>query len=158
MTISGEQLRDSVGSFPSGVTVVTTRVAGQDLGLTVSSFASLSLDPALVMVCIDNRSQSIPHLRPGRPVGVSVLARDQLQIAVQFARHGVDRFADVAVRRGMFNLAFIDAAAAWFAGVVYAVHGGGDHRIITIAVEDCGRDLGKQPLLYHRGRLNELYR
>lgn len=158
MTVSGDQLRDSVGSFPSGVTVVTTRVRGEDLGLTVSSFASLSLEPAMVMVCIDNRSQSIPHLSPGSPVGVSVLARDQLEIAIQFGRHGVDRFAQVDIRRGMFKLALIDAAAAWFTGIVRHAHDGGDHRIITIEVEDCGRDLDKEPLVYHRGRLNQLYR
>ncbi|MDO4685571.1 MAG: flavin reductase family protein [Corynebacterium sp.] len=158
MAITGDQLRDSVGSFPSGVTVVTTRVRGEDLGLTVSSFASLSLDPAMVLVCIDNRSQSIPHLTPGNPIGVSVLSKEQLDIAIQFGRHGVDRFAGVPIRRGQCNLALIDAAAAWFTGRVRHAHDGGDHRVITVVVEECGRDLEKAPLLYHRGRLNELYR
>ena len=75
--------RQTVGNYPSGVTVVTARdtETGADLGLTVSAFTSLSLEPPMVLLSIDARSKSHPHLMVGAPIGVSVLAEDQLHLA-----------------------------------------------------------------------------
>ena len=84
-TVTGQQLRASVGSFPSGVTVVTSvDSSGRDHGLTVSAFCSLSLEPAMVLVSIDSRSQTLAKLEPGQTVGVSVLSEDQLQICLLY--------------------------------------------------------------------------
>ena len=66
--------RETVANFPSGVTVVTTRDGGEDFGLTVSAFTSLSLDPPMVLVSIDRKSKSHQHLVEGAPIGISVLA------------------------------------------------------------------------------------
>ena len=152
-TVTGQQLRASVGSFPSGVTVVTgVDSSGRDHGLTVSAFCSLSLEPAMVLVSIDSRSQTLAKLEPGQAVGVSVLSEDQLQIATQFARHVLDRFAGVEVERHG-GVAFIAGAAAWFLGTVESWLPGGDHTIITIRVNDCGHDDAVFPLRYMRGKL-----
>ena len=77
--------RETVANFPSGVTVVTTRDGGEDFGLTVSAFTSLSLDPPMVLVSIDRKSKSHQHLVEGAPIGISVLAAGHTDVAVQFA-------------------------------------------------------------------------
>lgn len=153
-TVTGLELRTAVGSFPSGVTVVTTHSEGMDIGLTVSAFASLSLEPAMVVVCIENKSKSLPHLAVGREIGISVLASDQLELAVQFARHVEDRFAGVEIeRRGETGVPFIQGAVAWFLGIVDSWFEGGDHVIISIRVIACSSNESKYPLSYMRGKL-----
>ena len=149
--------RQTVGNYPSGVTVVTARdtETGADLGLTVSAFTSLSLEPPMVLLSIDARSKSHPHLMVGAPIGVSVLAEDQLHLAVQFARHGLDRFAGVnIVRRSSHHdnstsidsrddvgVPLIGGAAAWFLGTVTDRYVG-------------GWEEETRPLIYQRGKLH----
>lgn len=147
--------RETVANFPSGVTVVTTRDGGEDFGLTVSAFTSLSLDPPMVLVSIDRKSKSHQHLIEGAPIGISVLAAGHTDVAVQFARHVDDRFAGInIVRRGEQGIPFVGDAAAWFLGDVRDRYVGGDHIIITVAVRECGWHDGGRPLLYRGGRLH----
>ena len=147
--------RETVANFPSGVTVVTTRDGGEDFGLTVSAFTSLSLDPPMVLVSIDRKSMSHQHLVEGAPIGISVLAAGHTDVAVQFARHVDDRFAGInIVRRGEQDIPFVGDAAAWFLGDVRDRYVGGDHIIITVAVRECGWHDGGRPLLYRGGRLH----
>ena len=147
--------RETVANFPSGVTVVTTRDGGEDFGLTVSAFTSLSLDPPMVLVSIDRKSKSHQHLVEGAPIGISVLAAGHTDVAVQFARHIDDRFAGInIVRRGEQGIPFVGDAAAWFLGDVRDRYVGGDHIIITVAVRECGWHDGGRPLLYRGGRLH----
>ena len=104
--------RETVANFPSGVTVVTTRDGGEDFGLTVSAFTSLSLDPPMVLVSIDRKSKSHQHLVEGAPIGISVLAAGHTDVAVQFARHVDDRFAGInIVRRGEQDIPFVGGGA-----------------------------------------------
>ena len=147
--------RETVANFPSGVTVVTTRDSGEDFGLTVSAFTSLSLDPPMVLVSIDRKSKSHQHLVEGAPIGISVLAAGHTDVAVQFARPVDDRFAGInIVRRGEQDIPFVGDAAAWFLGDVRDRYVGGDHIIITVAVRECGWHDGGRPLLYRGGRLH----
>ena len=147
--------RETVANFPSGVTVVTTRDGGEDFGLTVSAFTSLSLDPPMVLVSIDRKSKSHQHLVEGAPIGIFVLAAGHTDVAVQFARHVDDRFAGInIVRRGEQDIPFVGDAAAWFLGDVRGRYVGGDHIIITVAVRECGWHDGGRPLLYRGGRLH----
>ena len=137
------------------MTVVTTRDGGEDFGLTVSAFTSLSLDPPMVLVSIDRKSKSHQHLVEGAPIGISVLAAGHTDVAVQFARHVADRFAGInIVRRGEQDIPFVGDAAAWFLGDVRDRYVGGDHIIITVAVRECGWHDGGRPLLYRGGRLH----
>jgi len=147
--------RETVANFPSGVTVVTTRDSGEDFGLTVSAFTSLSLDPPMVLVSIDRKSKSHQHLVEGAPIGISVLAAGHTDVAGQFAPHVDDRFAGInIVRRGEQDIPFVGDAAAWFLGDVRDRYVGGDHIIITVAVRECGWHDGGRPLLYRGGRLH----
>lgn len=155
LTVTGDKLRAVVGTFPSGVTVVTTRREdGTDVGLTVSAFSSLSLEPAMVVLSVDNGSTSLPYLTVGQLLGISVLAEGQGPIAYQFSRRGVDRFAGVAMQRRDSGVLLVDAAAAWFTGEIVNAFPGGDHTILTVAVHDCGTHDGARPLLYQRGQVH----
>lgn len=151
-TVSGLELRNAVGAFPSGVTVVSTEHAGVDYGLTVSAFVSLSLDPAMVLVSVDKKSRVLPFLCPSAPVAVSVLAEDQADVAITFGRSVEDKFAGLSVVRTPNGARLIDGAAAALSGRVVNCFDGGDHDIITIAVEECSQDDDMRPLLYHRGK------
>ena len=83
--------RETVANFPSGVTVVTTRDGGEDFGLTVSAFTSLSLDPPMVLVSIDRKSKSHQHLVEGAPIGISVLAAGHTDVAARRTGHPLCR-------------------------------------------------------------------
>jgi len=147
--------RETVANFPSGVTVVTTRDSGEDFGLTVSAFTSLSLDPPMVLVSIDRKSKSHQHLVEGAPIGISVLAAGHTDVAGAIPPPTDDRFPGVKpLRRGEQDIPFVGDAAAWFLGDVRDRYVGGDHIIITIAVRECGWHDGGRPLLYRGGRLH----
>lgn len=151
--VSADQLRQVVGTFPSGVTVVTAHNdTGEDIGMAVSSFASLSVDPPMILVSVGNSASAMPHLGVGTELGVSVLAEGQAWIARQFSRKGIDRFADVDAWRGEGDVVLIGGAAAWFTGRIEAALPGGDHTIFTVTVDDCGTVDDTNPLLYKRGQ------
>lgn len=149
--VDADTFRHALGRFPSGVTVVTVRDDGRDYGMTVSAFASLSLHPPLVLVCIGDDSTIAGAVASARHFAVSVLAEDQEALARRFARSDTDRFADSAVSRGAHGLALLDGAVAHLECAIVARHAGGDHTIVVgevfaaTAVED-GR-----PLVYQRG-------
>lgn len=153
--VDATHYRNTVGNFPSGVTVVTTHSNGVDLGLTVSAFASLSLEPPMVMVSIDKQSKSHQYLKQGAPIGISVLASGHTDIAVQFGRHVPDRFAGIAIERGYNSVPLISGAVAWFSGEVVDRYTGGDHIIMTIRVIACDFLADARPLLYQRGQLHD---
>ncbi|WP_025251590.1 flavin reductase family protein [Corynebacterium vitaeruminis] len=152
-SVSAERLRETVGTFPSGVTIITTVDGGEDVGMTVSSFASLSLEPAMVSFSLALSSSKIKHFRVGSPVGISVLADHQAEYARQFSRKVADRFEGVDVWRNSEPRLITDAAA-WFDGEIAAAYPGGDHTIFTVLVKECGTHDEAKPLLYQRGQMN----
>ncbi|WKD60077.1 NADH-dependent flavin reductase [Corynebacterium ciconiae DSM 44920] len=154
-SVSIAALKDAVGSFPSGVTVLSTHDEGADYAMTISAFCSLSLDPPMVLVCVDNNSRTLQHVAPGSRVGISVLATEHSHVALHFARYGADRFEEVEHRR-IDGIPFVEGAASYLSGTVEAWLDGGDHRILTIRVEDCDSDLDTTPLHYERGVLEGL--
>src|SRR5512145_1341069 len=108
MTVDSTSFRRALGQFASGVTVVTTRdAAGRPLGLTVSSFCSVSLEPPLVLVCIDKRSEAHDGFEASRLFGVSVLAEGQEDWSRRFAEGGPAKFAGAELRGGHHGLALV---------------------------------------------------
>jgi 3-hydroxy-9,10-secoandrosta-1,3,5(10)-triene-9,17-dione monooxygenase reductase component len=155
--IDAATFRHALGRFPSGVTVVTVRGAdGRDFGMTVSAFASVSLKPPLVLVCIGDDATIAGAVAAAGHLAVSVLAEHQDALAQKFADTDADRFADTAVTRGTTGVALLDGAAAHLECAIVARHRGGDHTIVVgevlaaTAVED-GR-----PLVYQRGAYRRL--
>lgn len=125
-------LRDACARFASGITVVTARALdGTDHGMTVSAFASLSLDPPLVLVCLDRSATALPHVHAAGVFAVSILAAGQEALSDRFADQTVDRFAGVDVVRAAEGPALIADAAAHMVCRVWAEHPGGDHVIIV---------------------------
>lgn len=148
-------LREVMGSYPTGVTIVAGRdAAGEPFGLTVNSFTSVSLDPPLVLVCIGHSSSSHERLMSGESFSVNVLSGGQGEVAARFAREPSEgRFDDVAWAPGATGAPILEDTAAWLDCTVHEVLEGGDHSILVGRVERTW--LSDQPaLLFHRGRLS----
>lgn len=148
---AGRRFRDALACFATGVAVVTTRAGGEDIGITVNSFASVSLEPPLVLWCLSLDSGLVKHFRKGTPFAVNFLSRAQRDLAVQFARPGENRFEGVPARAGKNGAPLLPGAAGALECATVSVHSGGDHVIILGRVQRF--ETGKAPpLLFHRGR------
>lgn len=149
------QLREFAGHFPTGVTVVTARdVAGRAHGITVSSVASLSLDPPLFLVCLAHDSRTHAALRASGHFGVHVLAREQAALARAFASRAVDKFARVDHEISPAGCPLLTAALASCECRVESIFPGGDHAIVVGEVLRT-RSRPGEPLLYYRGQLDQ---
>ena len=144
--------RDVMGHYPTGVTVVTaTDADGEPLGLTVNSFTSVSLEPPLVLVCIDRGSSSHDGLLEADHFGVSILSTDQHLLAHRFASEDpARRFQEVTWREGPRGSPILDEAVAWLECRVHEVHEGGDHSILLGRVTATGLESG-DALVFYRG-------
>lgn len=129
-------LRDAFGAFMTGVTVVTALDAqGRPIGFTANSFASVSLEPPLLLVCLARRSRNFAAFTGGHGFAVNVLAEDQKELSNRFATHTQDRFAGVAWRPGPHGAPVIEAVAAWFDCTLERVIDAGDHAILLGRVQ-----------------------
>lgn len=149
MRASADEFRRALGQFATGVTVVTTRSAeGQPLGLTVSSFCSVSLDPPLVLVCVDARSDTNPGFRSSGVFGVSVLAEGQQAWSRRFASGGASKFDGVEMMTGKLGLALVPGALAYLECRVSGSYEAGDHVVYVGEVLRLSANPGR-PLVYH---------
>jgi flavin reductase (DIM6/NTAB) family NADH-FMN oxidoreductase RutF len=138
--------------FPTGVTIVAVAdAAGDPWGLTVSSFTSVSLEPPLVLVCIDRSSDTHEKLVEASGFGISVLSVTQAGVASRFAVDPSEgRFDEVAWHLGPAGYPVLQGAAAWLECALHDVFPGGDHSIILGEVRGTG--ITDQPsMVYHEG-------
>jgi flavin reductase (DIM6/NTAB) family NADH-FMN oxidoreductase RutF len=150
--------RATLGRFASGVTIVTARDSGgRDVGMTVSAFSALSLDPPLVLVCIDNGASVAPVLEHCSSFAVNILAEHQESLSRQFAERELDRFEGVSISRGASGLALLDGALAQIECRVASRTPAGDHTILIGEVTATALSEGN-PLLYYRGGYGRLNR
>lgn len=158
MTVDPDTFRSALGRFASGVTVVTSRDgSGRDHGLTVSAFCSLSLEPPLVLVCIDQEASMHPVLDQATHFAVNILANGQEAIARRFAAPETDRFEGIGFVRGTTGAPILDDVLAYVECRKMSVTIGGDHTIVVGEVEHAeARSSG--PLLYYRGGYAQLER
>ena len=147
--------REAVAHFATGVTVITTVRDERPAGMTASAVASLSLDPVLLLVCIDNRLPTHEAIEASRRFVVNVLGEGQEELALRFARPAVDKFAGVALASHS-DLPVLEEAIAWFVCDVHERFPGGDHSIFTGLVRECGAVRGKRPLVYFRSSFGAL--
>ncbi|MFV3130178.1 flavin reductase family protein [Niveispirillum sp. KHB5.9] len=152
MSFDQRAFRDTLGCFATGVCIASaTGPDGQPVGLTVNSFTSVSLDPPLVLFCLDNRSESLSAFLDAPGFALSILADDQRPLSSTFARAPqAVRWDGVPAVRGQGGAPLIQGALAVLDCARHAVHEGGDHTILV------GRVLGfanrpGAPLLYYRG-------
>lgn len=145
--------RDTLGHFATGVTCMTSRSEnGDPVGITVSSFNSLSLDPPLILWSIANTSASFGCFQVGQPFAVNVLSEEQESLARNFARAGGDKFAGVPLHAGLDGVPLLAGCVVYFECEVVARYPGGDHDIIVGRVRRIF-NIGKKPLLFHVGAL-----
>ena len=143
-------LRQCFGSFMTGVTVVTTTDQGTPIGFTANSFSSVSLDPPLLLICIDNKSDNFNAFTKGDHFGVNILADDQQDLSNRFASPHEDRFDGIHWTLSDIGNPQLEGAAAFFDCTLEAVHPAGDHMVMIGRIQSC-RDEGKAGLGYHRG-------
>jgi flavin reductase (DIM6/NTAB) family NADH-FMN oxidoreductase RutF len=140
------------------VTVVTTKAAdGSDQGMTVSAFCSLSLDPPLILICIEKTASVHGALTTAPAFIINVLSEKQEQTARRFSIVDIDRFEGVGFSRSRNGIVILDDVLAVIECNRYALHDGGDHTIIVGEVE-AGRAENGAPLLYYRGGYAQLER
>ena len=148
--------RRALGTFATGVTVITTRCAGGDLiGLTANSFNSVSLSPPLVLWSLSQFAPSLPAFQGSPYFAVNVLAADQTHLAEKFCRRSDDKFAGVAVRYGLGGVPLLDGVAATFTCRNEIRYYGGDHVIFVGAVA-AYEYTDREPLVFSRGRYVEI--
>jgi flavin reductase (DIM6/NTAB) family NADH-FMN oxidoreductase RutF len=155
--IGPDDFRKVLSHFGSGVTVVTTAdIDKRPTGLTCSAFASVSLEPPLVLVCVDHKAQSFPALRDHGRFAVNILRADQEGLSRRFATSKIlDKFDGVPYTIGELGLPLVDGALAHLECVTVSTHVAGDHTIFVGRVERAGAP-GGEPLLYFRGRYERL--
>ncbi|WGL17589.1 flavin reductase family protein [Microbulbifer bruguierae] len=149
-------LRDTLGQFATGVTVITTLdTAGQPVGMTVNSFNSVSLDPALILWSIDRSSLSYTAFTECERFAVHVLKGDQQHVSNLFAGRGADKFGQVKWHSGPGGIPQLDDCAALFHCRRTQNIEGGDHTILLAEVLEFAAS-GGEPLVFHRGRYRAL--
>jgi flavin reductase (DIM6/NTAB) family NADH-FMN oxidoreductase RutF len=156
--ISADDFRKTLSHFASGVTVITTCDRdGRPTGLTASAFTSVSLDPPLILVCVDNKAQSYPALRDGKMFAVNILCHDQEHVSRRFATTKIEnKFEGVPFTLSQLGLPLLDNALAHLQCATVNVHLEGDHTIFVGRVEGAFTGPGA-PLVYFRGRYDRLH-
>jgi flavin reductase (DIM6/NTAB) family NADH-FMN oxidoreductase RutF len=152
--IEEKRFREVMGRFPTGVTVVTTRGAnGAPLGLTVSAFTSVSLDPILVLVCIHREANSHDPIIERGSFAVNILTSGQAYLAIRFSSGPVEeRFVGLEPGESPLGNPLLPDSLAWLDCQVREVHPGGDHSVVLAEVLAC-RARDGDPLLFYRGAL-----
>jgi len=143
--------RAAIGQFTTGVAVVTSAGENGPAGLTTNALASLSLDPLLMVVCLDRGSRTLDVVRAAGVLGVNVLAADQEPLAHKFAGKAshAEKFSEVAWRE-VDGVPVLEGVVAWVAGAVDELLEGGDHLIAVTRVSSLDAP-GGEPLVFHDG-------
>ncbi len=143
-------LRNAFGSFTTGVTIVSACKNQQMRGFTANSFASVSLAPALVSVCLEITAQCMDVFEDCDNFAISILASEQKTLAQHFASFQGDRFANTAYFMSKLGSPIIEDSLAWFDCVCYQRISLGDHIMLIGKIEDFSYE-DKSPLVYFRG-------
>ncbi len=149
--------RQALSQFATGVAVITARGENGDaIGLTMSSFNSVSLDPPLILFSVDRRAYSLAAMTAARGYAVNILARDQEHLSNQFAKSLGDKWADVAHSLGHAEAPLLHGALAHFECEPYAHHNGGDHVIFIGRVVRFSARQDGEPLVFFGGKYRGL--
>lgn len=150
-------LRNALGSFATGVTVITTLGSnGQKVGMTANSFNSVSLDPALVLWSIGRDTNCFEDFIAADAFAIHVLANDQMDISNRFAKTGADRFAGLETSEGLSGVPLLTHYSSCFQCNIEHQYDGGDHVILVGRVLEF-TDRSLKPLVFHRGGYGEIH-
>lgn len=149
-------LRQAFGCFPSGVTAFCGLLDGVAEGMAASSFTSVSLDPALVSVCVANTSTTWPKLAKLERLGLSVLAGDHAPIARALASKTGDRFDGVDWTATDSGAVFVHGATLWLECTPFKRVAAGDHEIVVLQIVSLAIYPDVAPMVFHRSNFHEL--
>ena len=155
MPIDDAEIKRAMSHFASGVTVVTTEHQGKPYGMTVASFASVSLQPPLVLVCIEKSVKSHDAIRDAKKFGVSILSANQSEISNLFASKSQEKFTGLTTLRGKLGIPLIAGSLCAIECSLHAQFDGGDHSIFVGEVRDMTIADGA-PLLYYRSAYHRI--
>jgi len=149
-----------MGSFATGVTVITVDYEGEVHGMTANAFTSVSLDPLLVLVCVDHKARTHAHLQARKRFGVNVLAANQRSISEYYAlpthtHRNAEQEAGARFDRTAHGTPVLHGALAYLECRLHTAQDAGDHTIFIAEVEDVVVREGN-PLLYFRGGYREI--
>jgi 4-nitrophenol 2-monooxygenase / 4-nitrocatechol 4-monooxygenase, reductase component len=154
-SLTPEEFRDVMGHFASGVTVITAVRDGRWYGTTASAVTSLSLEPPMLLICMNKQSETGRAVAASSHFGVNILGAGQVDLARRFAQKGGDKFAGVPVSAGRWGEPLFDEALATLECRVTEETTGGTHYVFMAAVES-GSARGGAPLAYFRGEFGRL--
>lgn len=158
MSFDGRELRNALGRFTTGVCLITTVTPeGKALAMTANSFSSVSLDPPLVLWCLQNNSDVYDAFATPRYFGINVLAKEQQDLSNHYARKEQHELAVAHYRAGKYGAPLIRNALVNFECELEAAHEGGDHLIIVGRVRDMQQRPSGDPLLFFSGGYRELH-
>jgi flavin reductase (DIM6/NTAB) family NADH-FMN oxidoreductase RutF len=155
MPVDEAAFKLAMSHFASGVTVVTTEHGGRPYGMTVASFASVSLRPPLVLICVEKSVKTHEAIVASGKFGVSILSAEQAEISSRFASRMEDKFSGVELQRGALGVPLIGGALTTLECALRDQLPGGDHSIFVGEVVDARVREGK-PLLYFRSGYGEM--
>lgn len=156
MAIDRNELRRVMGHFATGVTVITTHSEdGKPFGLTANAFSSVSLDPPLLLVCVDKKAESYPYFEQSKVFTVNILSDGQEALSRRFAVSGGAKFEGVAYHMGANGAPILEGSLAYMECTLYASYDGGDHTIYLGEVQQA-ETVERKPLLFYRGGYREL--
>ena len=158
--VAADRFRSVLSRFATGVCVMTAVADGAPHGMTASSVTSVSLDPPLVLVCVDRSAVMAELVEVAGAFALTVLAADQRTLADRFADPkrpaGQAQFTDVATVTATTGAPVLEGGTGWVDARVWAIYGGGDHLIVVGEVVDLGEGSSLAPLLHHRGSYDQL--
>src|SRR6202035_1096695 len=160
MSVTSAEFRQALGCFATGVTVITVDYEGQVQGMTANAFASVSLDPPLVLVCVDHSARTHAHLHAKKRFGINVLAEDQRVISEYYAQpvcthERAEEEAGARFERTAKGTPMLRGALAYLECRLQSTQEAGDHTIFIAEVEDVVVREG-DPLLFFRGKYRKV--
>jgi flavin reductase (DIM6/NTAB) family NADH-FMN oxidoreductase RutF len=156
MPFDARELRRVMGTFCTGVTVITTRDdANRPFGLTANSVTCVSLEPPLILICVDRKAESHAHFFTSKVFVVNILSEEQEAVSRRFAVSGGDKFTDVACHPGRLGALVLDDTLAHLECRILETHEGGDH-VIHIGEVEHAEFHGGRPLLFFQGKYGRL--
>ncbi len=157
MSVDKQEFRGVMGHFATGVTVITTHDGnGQHFGLTANAVSSVSLEPPLVLCCVDRTAESHAAFRASQVFTVNILTNEQEVLSRKFAKSGADKFEGVGYRMGQTGAPILNDVLAHLECELRHEFEAGDHTIFVGEPVDLAMDQEIEPLLYFRGGYRNL--
>ena len=160
MSLSPAEFRKAMGSFGTGVTIITLDWEGEVQGMTANAFASVSLDPPLLLVCVDHNARTHAHMHAKKRFGINILAAHQREISEYYARpvhthEHAEEEAGARFDRTAQGTPILHGALAYLECRLQSAEEAGDHTIFIAEVEDVVVRQG-EPLLFFRGKYRKV--